>query len=164
MGRPIGNTHRHKHDFIVAGDDAFVYEDGAMHVFEECTYVEQSRVGHSQRLDEAFYETMYECDESRSRRFDLTGIEKISRENTDAAHIVAEGADAFEIEEGMDTLLFEKIVSKASQRLTGNYEGNPEPLVLEWFDRHSVDSGPHFVDIEGLDITDSRYRLRYEEQ
>jgi hypothetical protein len=167
MVSPAANTHAHDHEWYVP-EDAWIYEDGAMHLTEACRYVEQRSAGHSERLDETFYETMYECSERRSHRFDLVKIERYrGDDNMGAAVTVAEAADAFEMRDGMSQVLLEEIELEARERLSEGYDDDRHPLVVEWFAYDGVDTSTHTVDVrvtyDGLDAElQGWYRLTYE--
>lgn len=178
MVSPYADSHAHEHEWAVPEhSDAWLYEDGAMHVWEDCRYIEQRSAGHSERLDETFYETMYECDASRSHRFDLTGIERVTGpldegsdlrgDDTDAAQTLSEGADVFEIAEDVGDVLLEEIELAAAQRLSEGLEDDPHPVVVDWFSYDGVEHGPHYVEVhvecDLLEPDDCGwYRLRYE--
>lgn len=151
---PDPSNHAHEHEWYSPRDDsAFYYEDGALHLTEVCEYIEQRSAGHSERLDETFYETMYECDVTRVHRFDLTRIERVE---SDGSHsVVAEAENVFEMD-GVDPSLLEAIESRGAEKCTEATDDH-EPVALD-----AIDVGVCTDDIHvGVTYDGVRYRLQY---
>jgi hypothetical protein len=153
---PPSNPHAHEHEFRVIEDDsAFFYEDGALFVTERCDYIEQRSAGHSKRLDETFYETMYECETERTHRFDLVSIEHkyVETEDTEGYLRLADGADELLTLYDEYPTLFEEIERAAAQRLCDDGDA------IDFTSKLSVDHSDHQITVE---VDDEQYRLTYE--
>jgi hypothetical protein len=156
MVSPHANTHAHDHEWRPPADDsAFNYEDGALHIRERCDYVEQRSAGTSQRLDETFYETVYECGARRVHRFDLSEIRAWNREDGSYT-LIADAETVFDMD-GVEDVLLEQIEQRAAERLTETTDGD-EPMALEWFHYDGVDTGTHEFLVE---VGDTDYLLTY---
>lgn len=66
------NDHIHDHEYRPVEDRFPLFEDGAAIFFYECEYVEITSSTTDYERDETFYGTGYECDETKTVRFDLT--------------------------------------------------------------------------------------------
>lgn len=160
MVSPYANSHAHEHEWFVSRD-GWVAEDRAIIIFEDCHYSEERAAGHSERLDETFYKTMYSCEERRSHRFDVTELEeyvdtKVAQ--TTGYRTLSEGADAWEVFEDVSIETAEKIELAAIEKLTAPSEENGEPEVIEWFDYDGVDTSDHTVTVH---VNGTAYRLTF---
>lgn len=158
MVSPSANTHAHEHEWKMPEDDsAFIYEDGAMHVTERCRYVEQKSAGTSARLDETFYETVFECERARTHRFDVTEVAVVYPETDESertVQVLEQVENVFELTDHMDDAFVEEIESEAREVLCGG----KHPEVLDWCHHGSVDTGEHIIEV----VHDgTRYRLTY---
>jgi hypothetical protein len=153
-------TH-HNHEWITPLDDStYIYEDGALHITERCEYIEQRSAGHSERLDETFYETMYKCEAERCHRFDVTGIEHVYYRDDEGEGCLTLSQDAeaiFEMEDAPQGLR-EEIELAARERLCDDSDSPPE--VFDWFYHEHVDTGPHHIEVE---VRGEQYYLTYEQ-
>lgn len=68
---PVSN---HNHEWRPTGEGPLI-EDGAAIFYEYCDWVEITGSSHSKKLDETFYETGAECEETRSYRFEYSTLE-----------------------------------------------------------------------------------------
>jgi hypothetical protein len=159
---PPSNSHAHEHEWIVIEDDsAYMYEDGALFIRQECMYSEERSAGHSSRLDETFYETMYECGTERTFRFDLVTIEHqyceaYEDDDIDGRMTLAEGREAIHSIYDRHPELVEEIERAARKSLLGT---DTQPEAMAFHDWECVDTSDHsiYVNVEG-----ERYRLTYE--
>lgn len=71
-----GEESGHTHEWGEVEDDDVYLEDYALIVFQRCEYVEITGSTYSERHDEVFYDEGWQCEASRSFRFDLDCIEK----------------------------------------------------------------------------------------
>lgn len=145
---PPEPSHAHEHQWRVPEHtSAFRYEDGAVHVEDECHYTEGKTAGHSERLDETFYETTYVCEERRVHRFDLMRIERYGPRNAEVAKTLAAGRDGLSELYDECPRLVEEVEQRAAERLTGRSDADDGPRACEWVRRGSVMSGEHSIDV-----------------
>lgn len=140
----------HEHEWHVREDEsALLYEDGAVYVYEDCEYVEITGSATSERLDETFYETGFECDASRYHRFDLVGIERLhglADQHEDFAETLCEGRDYVLEAYDRDPKLVEEIEQRAAEVVCDGADGPPE--AFGWIHRGHVDESAHYVTVE----------------
>lgn len=147
----------HDHEWLIEQtNDAFLYEDGAVHIFEECEYADERPAGHSERLDETFYETVFECEARRSHRFDLTGIRALDGDGDPIATLAEGSFEAVQEAYEQHTELVEQIEQRAAERLCA--DGDDEPLALDWVQYGAVDTDEHTVTI---DLGGDHYELTF---
>lgn len=152
------NASSHAHEWRVPEDDsAYIYEDGAVYVTETCRYVEQRSAGHSERLDETFYETLYECESERLHRFDITEVAVVYPETDDSerrVQVLERVENVFELVDRMDESFVTELEADAREALCGG----EHPEVIDWFSHDDLDTGEHTVEVchDG-----TRYRLTY---
>jgi len=116
-GRPHDSGHEHKYR-VPEDDSAFIYEDGAIIIFEECVHENVLSSTHSERHDETFYETGPQCDHSRSHRFDLTTIEAAHRTDGEefTARLTESREEVIELYDHCPSFV-EEIEERASEKL-----------------------------------------------
>jgi len=142
-GRSYDSGHEHEYR-VPDSDDAFIYEDGAIIIFEECVHEDVLSSTHSERHDETFYETGPQCDHSRSHRFDLTTIEAIHRtENAEFTGRLTESRE--EVIELYDQCpsFVEEIEERAAEKL---YDDAVWNIVGQYGE--DVDTGDVLLEIE----------------
>jgi hypothetical protein len=143
----------HEHEWEVPHDESAVfYEDGAVFVRQYCQYVEILDSYTDYARDEVYYEEGQSCDQSRTFRFDLAGIEH----NGEA---LAETREAVLSLYDTDPRLVEKVEQRAAERLCGPAGDDDMPEALDWVVWDDVDKGPHLLRMEYGGDT---YQLRYE--
>jgi hypothetical protein len=158
---PPEPSHAHEHEWAGPDDDSgFIYEDGAMYITEHCRYSEERAAGHSDRLDETFYETMYACEASRFHRFDLTKIEHVyfRDDGEEGLLTLTAGESVFDFGDDVPPELLEAIEHAAREKLTKPTDDYDEPQVHDWVWRDGVDTDDHHVEVE---VGGETYRLTY---
>lgn len=146
----------HEHEWHVDEGQDLIYEDGAVFLHEECEYVEIIDSQTSARHDETFYETGYECEATKTYRFDLVTIEKLHgmTDAHESIETVCAGREAILSLYDENPILVEEIEQRAAETLCGG--NNPEALDWCW---HRVDTANHEITVE---YNGDTYRLEYE--
>lgn len=165
MVSPHADPHAHEHEWRLPQDPsfAFEYEDGALHVFEHCEYVEQKSAGTSERLDETFYETVYECEAVRARRYDLSRIERLEKTENghESVETLAETRDELQDFYDESPALFEKLEQRGAARLLGRADDVDEPRAYGLLEtHHGRVEGPTHIGMV-IEVDDSFYLLRW---
>jgi hypothetical protein len=142
----------HDHEWQVPQDDSAVfYEDGAVFVRQYCQYVEILDSYTDDGRDEVYYEEGQSCDQSRTFRFDLTGVERLHGlrdQHEDFAETLAETREAVHTLYDRDPRLVEEIEQHAAERLCGPAGDDEMPAALDWVVWDDVDKGPHTIGIK----------------
>lgn len=113
-----------------------------LYVYEHCEYDVARSAGHSERLDETFYETIWSCNETRTTTFRAKAVERTE----DAALLERGGVEWCEA------------VEEAQLRLTG---ADGEPEMLDWYEwGEGVRGTPALV----VDVENTEYRVEYERE
>ena len=159
-GAPAEPSNAHQHEWHVREDEsALLYEDGAVFIEEDCEYVEITGSSYSEKHDETFYGTGYECDATRRHRFDLTGIERLH--GVDDAHkdihTICDGRDKVLSLYDHDPMLVEEIELAARERLCE--DADEPPLAFNMVGFNGIEQRKFQFTIERGGET---YRLTYE--
>jgi len=180
MASRYGSSHAHDHEWhIVEDDTAIIFDDDALHVYEECEYAESRSVGTSKRHDETFYETTYKCEQLRAHRFDITKVVQLyddanggitiaevgNQSKTDGQTVtdsegVGKGDMALLSLNDDNRELAEMIAERCYNRLTGANGDSPEALEYVC-GRYEVYDDPFSIVVSPYGV-EYDYRIHFE--